>query len=453
MFEITSSNRGQILAGIILVVVGLALITSGAYYYFQRQIPKTAETVEEASREMIAIEKTSTLPAEDPQAEVSLEGEPAQILKMKEPSCRNECSQTALRRCSGSGYQVCGNNDEDSCLEWGLLTSCPLDTVCQDGSCIQRACSDGTLYGQCSSNKPKYCEEGTLTEQSSLCGCPSGYEVYRNQCREKLAESCGIIHEGSKDYSKAINFVIVPADSFFGNLRDNPRYQYSGNLDAFITDAQKNVADFLSIDPISRYQNIFNFYYSSTTVACAVDDDSSSVTCNAWEEAASKCAIPYDKVIVLKRKDGGGLCCNPLQSSAFTTTTFVHEIGHVVGFIDYERISSYAGPNRCTRESLDECGGAVCQFDTRWDYKPVELGGPVCALYVATKWDGTEYYVPNEQSAMNAGIDYKALTFTHIETAYLERLFAKIVFSGKDSVRCGSDAYATFTLAEYCHAL
>ena len=52
MFKITSSNRGEILAGIILVVVGLALITSGAYYYFQRQIPKTAETVEEAMNDV-----------------------------------------------------------------------------------------------------------------------------------------------------------------------------------------------------------------------------------------------------------------------------------------------------------------------------------------------------------------------------------------------------------------
>lgn len=37
-------------------------------------------------------------------------------------------------------------------------------------------CSDGTLYGQCSTVKPKYCDNGTLINKCSLCGCPSGQQ-------------------------------------------------------------------------------------------------------------------------------------------------------------------------------------------------------------------------------------------------------------------------------------
>ena len=37
-------------------------------------------------------------------------------------------------------------------------------------------CSDGTTYGQCSSNKPKYCDNGNLVDKcsSKSCGCPIG---------------------------------------------------------------------------------------------------------------------------------------------------------------------------------------------------------------------------------------------------------------------------------------
>jgi len=35
-------------------------------------------------------------------------------------------------------------------------------------------CSDGTPYNQCSTNKPKYCENGILIDNCSLCGCSSG---------------------------------------------------------------------------------------------------------------------------------------------------------------------------------------------------------------------------------------------------------------------------------------
>lgn len=33
-------------------------------------------------------------------------------------------------------------------------------------------CGDGTDYGDCSSNKPYFCDNGTLVERASFCGCP-----------------------------------------------------------------------------------------------------------------------------------------------------------------------------------------------------------------------------------------------------------------------------------------
>ena len=38
---------------------------------------------------------------------------------------------------------------------------------CEGPTCI---CSDGTLYGQCSSTRPKYCDNGTLIDNCPICG-------------------------------------------------------------------------------------------------------------------------------------------------------------------------------------------------------------------------------------------------------------------------------------------
>jgi hypothetical protein len=35
-------------------------------------------------------------------------------------------------------------------------------------------CADGTPYGQCSANKPKYCDNGNLVDNCQQCGCPAG---------------------------------------------------------------------------------------------------------------------------------------------------------------------------------------------------------------------------------------------------------------------------------------
>jgi len=47
---------------------------------------------------------------------------------------------------------------------------------------VIQKCADGTPYGQCSTNKPKYCDNGTLVDKASLCGCPAGSKISGNYC-------------------------------------------------------------------------------------------------------------------------------------------------------------------------------------------------------------------------------------------------------------------------------
>jgi len=48
--------------------------------------------------------------------------------------CVNECSSWNIKQCSGNGYQVCGNWDSDSCFEWSSITAC--SNTCSYGRCI-----------------------------------------------------------------------------------------------------------------------------------------------------------------------------------------------------------------------------------------------------------------------------------------------------------------------------
>ncbi len=52
----------------------------------------------------------------------------------------------------------------------------------------QDACSDGTLYNKCSSNKEFYCDNGNLVSNCGLCGCGDGFNCENNQCVQ--AASC-----------------------------------------------------------------------------------------------------------------------------------------------------------------------------------------------------------------------------------------------------------------------
>lgn len=67
-----------------------------------------------------------------------------------------------------------------------LLSVCPCTNYpgwVQDGAgdeatCIQAKCDDGTKMGECTANKPKFCVGGsTYADNATKCGCPSGQKA------------------------------------------------------------------------------------------------------------------------------------------------------------------------------------------------------------------------------------------------------------------------------------
>lgn len=73
--------------------------------------------------------------------------------------CVDECVQNS-RQCAGDGYQVCGDTDDDPCLDWGPVIPCPVGEVCSDGVCDTQCvpeCSAGDTRCGCSGQSVQSC--------------------------------------------------------------------------------------------------------------------------------------------------------------------------------------------------------------------------------------------------------------------------------------------------------
>lgn len=227
------SNKGNALIGIIIVLVAIGLISGGLYYYLSKQIPQSNKPAEETKN-------TETISPTSSEVKIN---------------CNDECSPAQSKKCVGKGFQVCSYYGNNQCLTWGPTADCLVNTICQNGSCIQlttpapiepvkptvQKCTDGTLYGQCSANKPKYCGSGNLIDKASLCGCPSGYEVYNDQCVTNVTKSeykkIGIVYvsESNETYNANWRTDLYPNKSKIENALN----------DIFSKKGEKFVVDFL----------------------------------------------------------------------------------------------------------------------------------------------------------------------------------------------------------------
>ncbi|MFH1462636.1 MAG: CARDB domain-containing protein [bacterium] len=189
MAKVNFFQQGQSIIGIVLVFAMIALTSGALYYYLSKQIPEVSEITKKLDEKD---KKKTDEPTDKPKEEITAplietieenlyetpeetESEPSQPEDgQPEAVCQNECSSTDPKKCSGNGYQVCGNYDSDNCLEWSPVANCAPNNICQNGNCIRQKCQDDTLYGRCSLAKPLYCDKGNLINLCSACGCGLG---------------------------------------------------------------------------------------------------------------------------------------------------------------------------------------------------------------------------------------------------------------------------------------
>jgi hypothetical protein len=148
------------------------------------------------------------------------------LVKVSTINCENGCVDGACKRvkdcsqdckgeligdkyCVDANYKVIMQSyqsrfcDNDECVDSSkyakVVETCARDEICKDGACV-KGCDDGTVYGECSSNKPFQCVldyEGNyyLKQNCKLCDCPAGkdcndlgYCEAKTQCG---TNSCG----------------------------------------------------------------------------------------------------------------------------------------------------------------------------------------------------------------------------------------------------------------------
>lgn len=135
----------------------------------------------------------------------------------KDEFCQDDGN--CVQKCSdGTLFEQCSENKPVLCFKGSLLENCfkcgcfTGQTCLQNGTCsgnietgagtipigagaeekkeaeekkIIEKCSDGTLYGKCSIEKSKYCDNGNLVDNCKLCGCEQGGVCSDGKCSKE----------------------------------------------------------------------------------------------------------------------------------------------------------------------------------------------------------------------------------------------------------------------------
>lgn len=111
--------------------------------------------------------------------------------------CQDECTSVGSRQCELDGYVLCDDYDDDGCLEWGTVLYCGEDQVCSGGFCTDECTSDCTVQGarKCQMNAVVICgdynEDGCL-EWGSPVPCDQGLVCANGNCASQCANECTV---------------------------------------------------------------------------------------------------------------------------------------------------------------------------------------------------------------------------------------------------------------------
>ncbi len=107
--------------------------------------------------------------------------------------CVNECALNS-RQCAGAGFQVCGNHDEDACLEWGVETACQGGTVCSAGQCLEQCINEcAPDSAQCVGAGVQTCGEfdgDDCTDWGAVVPCAEGQSCSGGVCSIVCGDEC-----------------------------------------------------------------------------------------------------------------------------------------------------------------------------------------------------------------------------------------------------------------------
>ncbi len=129
-------------------------------------------------------------------------------------TCEDRCPSAGDVQCVTGGYQVCGNFDQDDCLEWGSVQPCDPGEKCVNGEC-QATCTDdcpGATAVRCAPDTEgvQPCEQGqdgcwhwgqtVPCDQGETCSAGTCSATCQNECAETSRQCAGDGYQVCGDY-------------------------------------------------------------------------------------------------------------------------------------------------------------------------------------------------------------------------------------------------------------
>jgi hypothetical protein len=236
--------------------------------------------------------------------------------------CSSECSDECAdgsRQCSGAGYQICGNFDNDDCLEWGPVTDCDPGETCSNGYCdanCSNECTSGSTrcdgsdgYQECGDYDTDPC-----LEWGSKILCPQGETCSNGECDINCQDECD--QEGFTECTPS-------GDGFRTCSLDHdadPCYEW-GPVVSCDPDEICESGECIATCDCDFYPGICEPDAPNSTTACSCDPDCGTPCgadghCDSWcpvdEDPDCGCACDFNEYCEAEAMDSSTTCdCDP----------------------------------------------------------------------------------------------------------------------------------------------
>ncbi len=226
-------------------------------------------------------------------------------------------------------------------------------------------CGDGTLYNNCSLNKPYFCENGVLVEKASVCGCPDVLTQEEESCISQYQTASKQV---TLDYilrveEKQIDFVVYEGMvNYLSNLPVSIRYaegEQPSRVDFKLRNINEEEQKELLLPLVIAIQNLDNSKIEQMRIAV-------SLVQNIPYSASDKTIIlpgnietnysryPYEVVY-----ENEGICGEKTELLAF----LLKEIGYGVAFF-YHAFENHESVGIKCPEKYSMVGTGYCFIET-----------------------------------------------------------------------------------------
>ncbi len=220
-------------------------------------------------------------------------------------------------------------------------------------------CGDKTLFGECSTNKPYFCENGVLVEKASICGCPEILTGQGDFCASQYQEnpkeiSLSYILRGQEN---TIDFTIYEGMvGYLSNLPTSIRYtenQTPSRADFKLRNINEDEQRELLLPLVIRIQNLADEGGEQARIAISLVQNIPYEQSNKSVSLTTSQTTNYSRYPYEVLYDQHGICGEKTELLAF----LLKELGYGTAFFYHAEENHESVGIKCPEKySLAETG-------------------------------------------------------------------------------------------------